>query len=86
VASLRKAVGELDKRMRNMKPGGGADEGVLNKCVEELQRLRAEFESHRENTNRNLDHVNNELPHKADKRELAELENRIMEKLKDMIH
>ena len=58
-----------------MKPGGGADEGVLNKCVEELQRLRAEFESHRENTNRNLDHVNNELPHKADKRELSELEN-----------
>ena len=52
MASLRKAVGELDKRMRNMKPGGGADEGVLNKCVEELQRLRAEFESHRENTNR----------------------------------
>lgn len=86
VASLRKAVGELDKRMRNLKPGGGADEGVLNKCVEELQRLRAEFEAHRDHTNRNMDHVLNELPQKADKKELYDLENRIMEKLKDMIH
>lgn len=45
-----------------MKPGGGADQGTLDKCVAELQRLRAEFEAHRDVTNRNLDHVNNELP------------------------
>jgi len=58
---------------------------MLDRCIEELNKLRAEFEAHRDEANRNLDQLNNEMPNKADKKDLFDLENRIMEKLKDMI-
>ena len=85
VAGLRKAVGDIEKKLKSLRSGGGADQGLLDKCIDELNTLRAEFEAHRDEANRNLDQLNAEMPTKADKKDLLDLENRIMDKLRDMI-
>lgn len=52
VASLKKMLGELAERMKNMKTGGaetgGADQEQLEKCLEDLQNLKKAFEKHRD--------------------------------------
>jgi len=54
--------------------------------MEQLEKLRADFEAHRDSTNNSIDLIINEsLPNKADKSDLLDLEGRIMEKLRDMI-
>jgi len=58
---------------------------LLDKCIDELNSLRAEFEAHRDDANRNLDQLNAEMPTKADKKDLLDLEDRLMAKLRDMI-
>jgi DNA repair exonuclease SbcCD ATPase subunit len=86
LATLSKALGDLEKKLKGVRSGGGADNsGLVDKCVEELNTLRAEFEAHRDEANRNLDQLNAEMPTKADKKDLLDLENRIMDKLRDMI-
>jgi hypothetical protein len=83
---------ELEKKLKNSKggagggPGTGTDQAVVDKCIEELNNLRAEFEAHRDYANQNLNQLNAEMPNKADKSDLVDLENRIMDKLKDMIN
>ena len=85
-SSCRKAIGDLEKKIKGLRPGGGSDNsGLVDKCIEELNTLRAEFEAHRDDANRNLDQLNAEMPTKADKKDLLDLENRIMDKLRDMI-
>jgi len=71
--------------MKGFKGGGGADQAMVDQLMADLARLRQEFEAHRDQANRNLSDLNNEMPLKADKKDLFDLENRIMEKLKDMI-
>lgn len=85
LATCRKALSDMEKKLKNQRSGGGADQGLVDKCVEELNSLRAEFEAHRDEANRNLDQLNAEMPTKADKKDLLDLENRIMDKLRDMI-
>ena len=76
----------MEKKIKGLRPGGGGDNsGLVDKCIEELNSLRAEFEAHRDDANRNLDQLNTEMPTKADKKDLLDLENRIMDKLRDMI-
>lgn len=58
LATARKAIGDLDKKIKGLRPGGGGDSGLIEKCIEELNTLRAEFEAHRDEANRNLDHLN----------------------------
>ena len=57
----------------------------MNRLAEELNKLRAEFEAHRDLANRNLNELNQTMPTKADKQDLVDLENRIMDQLRDMI-
>jgi uncharacterized coiled-coil DUF342 family protein len=86
LSNLRKAMGDLEKKIKGgMRSGGGPDQGLVDKCIDELNTLRAEFEAHRDEANRNLDQLNAEMPTKADKKDLLDLENRIMDKLRDMI-
>jgi len=58
---------------------------MVDKCIDEIKKLRAEFEAHRDQANNNLREINDTLPNKADKIELLELENRLMDRLRDMI-
>lgn len=66
--ALRKVYGDLEKKLKGMRTGGGgADQEVLDKALDELAKLRAEFEAHRDQANSNLDKLNQEMPTKADK-------------------
>ena len=91
VASLKKILGELAERVKNLRSGGGgegaggADQEQLDKCMEDLENLRKEFEQHRDQATRNLDQLNNEMPLKADKKDLADLESKLMGKLNELI-
>ena len=86
LASLRKAFGDLAKKLRGMKTGGGgADQGMVDQLMEELEKLRKDFEDNKATHNQRLNNLEDEMPLKADKSDLVDLENRIMEKLRDMI-
>lgn len=80
----------LNDRVKNLKSGGGggtggADQEELDKCKQDLENLRQEFEKHRDQALRNLNQLNNEMPNKADKKDLMELEDRLMQKLSELI-
>ena len=92
VASLQKTLGLLNDKVKNMKSGGGgggaiggADQEELDKCKEDLENLRKAFEKHRDQAIRNLEQLNNEMPQKADKKDLMDLEDRLMNKLHELI-
>ncbi len=57
----------------------------VDKCFEEINKLRADFEAHKEFSIQNINNLNYLMPTKADKQELIDLENRILDKLRDMI-
>ena len=65
--------------------GGGADQGMVDQLMEELEKLRKDFEDNKATHNQRLNNLEDEMPLKADKSDLVDLENRIMEKLRDMI-
>lgn len=75
--------------MKGMKSGGGsgtgADQGQVDAIIDELKKLRAEFEAHRDQVLPNLNDLNTTMPTKADKSDLEDLENRLMEQMRDAI-
>ena len=85
VANLRKQLEDLLKRMKGMNGTGGADADTLARCIDELNKLRQEFEAHRDHANAHIENINNILPTKADKQDLIDLQNSILDKLRDMI-
>ena len=76
-------LGELDKRIRSLRAGGGSQQGfnqdIIDNLLDDLKKLREEFEAHRDLTNNTLGQLTNEMPNKADKKDLIDLENRIMD-------
>lgn len=85
--SLKKAFGDMDSKLQKLKvpTDSGANQEQVDRLQEELDNLRKEFETHRDHANQNLENLNHEMPHKADKQDLIDLENRILDKLRDMI-
>ena len=60
VSSLRKAMGDLEKKIKNMnKQGGGADQDAVNELNDALQKLRSEFESYKTSTDKRIDALEN---------------------------
>ena len=54
VASLKKIFGDLEKKIKNLNVGsggGGADQELVDRLYDELNKLRAEFEAHRDSAN-----------------------------------
>ena len=85
-SALRKALGDLEKKVKNMgKLGGGADADAVAALSDELQKLRSDFEQFKAHADQRIGALEKEMPNKADKSELEDLENRIMDKLRDMI-
>jgi hypothetical protein len=75
-------LAEMDKRIKGMKVmggDGGVSQDVIDSLMGEIRKLRDEFEAHRDISNNNLNNLNNEMPNKADKKDLIDLENRIMD-------
>lgn len=68
LSALKKVYGELEKKLKALSlPGGGADQEAVDRLLAELNKLRAEFEEHRDHANRSIDQLNHEMPTKADK-------------------
>ena len=58
---------------------------AIDAIIDELKKLRAEFGAHRDQVLPNLDDLNTTMPTKADKSDLEDLENRLMEQMRDAI-
>lgn len=78
-------MGDLEKKMKGQKAGGGADQDAVDALSDEISRLRKEFEMFKETAEKRIKDLETEMPHKANKSDLEDLENRIMDKLRDMI-
>ena len=72
--------------MKKLKqPESGANQEQFDKMLDDLARLRAEFELHKEYAIKNISELVHEMPHKADKQDLIDLESRILDKLREMM-
>lgn len=58
---------------------------MVDQLNDELERLRADFEKHRDFAEKEITNLNHEMPNKADKQDLIDLENRLLDKLRDMM-
>ena len=65
--------------------GGGADQGLVDQLADDLAKLRADFENCKNDHDLRLINLENEMPLKANKTDVEDLEARIMEKLREMI-
>lgn len=84
LGNLNKSLADMQKKLKG-NLGGGADQGMVDRLIDELNKLRQEFEEHRDHANGNIQNINNILPTKADKQDLIDLQNSILDKLRDMI-
>ena len=67
LGNLNRTLSDLQKKVKGNLGGGGADQGMVDRLIDELGKLRKEFEEHRDSTNINITNINNILPTKADK-------------------
>ena len=74
------------------KYGGGANQGgsngdmaSTNSPFDDLSRLRSEFEIHRDFAEKEISTLSKEMPNKADKLELLDLESKLFSQLKEMV-
>ena len=88
-SNLKKQIDAILQKLKGLKasPGaGGADQDLVDKCIDEIKKLRAEFEAHRDKALKDLNDLNTEMPNKADKIDLINLENRLMDQMRDMMN
>lgn len=50
LGNLNRTLAELQKKVKGGM-GGGADQGMVDRLIDELQKLRQEFEEHRDQAN-----------------------------------
>jgi hypothetical protein len=70
---------------QNGKGGSSLDDKWAQNMEQEFENLRNEFIKFRDETNNNLKNVNDTLPRKADKEDLNELEQRLLERINEML-
>ena len=76
--------------MSGMKGGpveaiGGADQDAVDSLEAELAKLRYDFEKHAHEANSHLSVIHGILPTKADKSDLLDLQNAILDRVRQMI-
>ena len=94
-AALKKAQGDAEKEIKKLRlnrghggPSNGMNSASLDQVErlnDELAKLRAEFNKHRDYALKHIGDLDAEMPHKADKQDIIDLENRIMDKLREMM-
>ena len=90
-SSLRKTIAEIEKRIKTIAIGGsgggsgGASQELIEHLLEELRKLRVEFDDVKYSYDGRLEALEKEMPLKAYRTELIDLENRILDKLREMI-
>ena len=65
--------------------GSGVDPSVIDGLNDLIDNLRREFEENKKKVEGEIQRINHILPTKADKSDLEDLENRLLEQMKDMI-
>lgn len=90
LSALRKTIADIEKRIKTMVIGGsggsgGASSELMENILEELRKLRVEFDDVKYSYDVRLDALEKEMPLKAYRTELIDLENRILDKLREMI-
>lgn len=66
--TLKKSYGDLDNQLKQVKqPESGANQEQVDRLTDELARLKAAFEEHRDYAQKNVSELVHEMPHKADK-------------------
>lgn len=81
---MQKALSDIKQKLKGLGYAGN-DQDQINKLQEELKRLRNEFDHHAEIAMKQFGVIEQVLPTKADKSELIDLQNQILDKLRDMI-
>ena len=84
LAALKKAVSDMDKRMKGLGYAGNDSEQIEG-LENQIRKLRRDFDEHAEIAMKQFGFVEQVLPTKADKTELIDLQNQILDKLRDMI-
>jgi len=86
---MRKTIAEIEKRIKTIAIGGGSGEsgGASQELIEHLllRKLRVEFDDVKYSYDVRLDALEKEMPLKAYRTELVDLENRILDKLREII-
>ena len=90
VDKLDQAMNALRKAMSGLKGGpveaiGGADQDAVDRLEAELAKLRNDFERHAHDANSRLSDIDGILPTKADKSDLLDLQNAILDRVRQMI-
>jgi len=65
--------------------GGGVSEAYFKDLEDALNKLTNDFGDHKDDTQRKFLHTQGELNNKASKDDLLDLENRLLDKIKEMI-
>ena len=62
-------------------PSSNVDRGMMEEIIEQINSLKSQLESQKDFMNKKFDQVDNKLNHKADRQELADLEEKLMRML-----
>ena len=87
--SLKKTISEQSKRTeraKNIGGGGGVDGSVIADLEDDINKLRNDLEAHKTETAKQLRQVDNVLEQKASKTDLDDLEQRLMDKLQELLN
>lgn len=91
LSSLRKTISEIEKKIKTIALGssgggsGGASQELIEHLLEEMRKLRVEFDDLKYSYDVRICYLEKEMPLKAYRTEMIELENRILDKLREMI-
>ena len=85
---MKKTLTEHEKKLKNLKNstgGGGPDAGVIEEYQAEMDRLRQEFEEHRDLSNKELTSHNVQLLNKVSITDLDDVEQRLQQQIDDIL-
>ena len=84
---MRKTFVDLENKVKQIvsRQGGGADSKLFESLRDDLEKLRQDFDHYRSDSDERIVKLEREMPFKADRSELIELENRLIEKFKEML-
>lgn len=85
---MKKTLTEHEKKIKNLKSaggGGGADAGLIEEFQMEMDKLRQEFEEHRDLSNKELTSHNVQLLNKVSITDLDDVEQRLQQQIDEIL-
>lgn len=92
IVNMKRAIQDLQAKIRELMKnagkqggGGGVSEAYFKDLEDALNKLSNDVSDHKDDTQRKFMHTQGELNTKASKDDLLDLENRLLDKIKEMI-